>query len=71
LLLSAGCAYRTVGLSWQENIMTFVVALTNTLRGWRIPTPQQRADHYVSWMPIAVVAPSAELKQDAGVARPS
>ncbi len=51
--------------------MTFVVALTNTLRGWRIPTPQQRADHYVSWMPIAVVAPSAELKQDAGVARPS
>jgi len=65
--------------SWQEKIMTFVVAhrgsgfpmlhrrsmlragrqLTNKLRGWRIPTPQERADRYVSRMPIAVLAPPA------------
>jgi hypothetical protein len=62
-----------VGLSRQENIMTFVVAhrgfgfsverghsmrrLTNALRGLRIPTPQERADRYAYWTPIAVVAP--------------
>jgi hypothetical protein len=33
--------------------------LTNTLRGWRIPTPQERADRYVSRTPLAVLAPSA------------
>jgi hypothetical protein len=48
-------------------IMTFVVAhrgsgclmlrLINKLRGWRIPTPQERANRYVSRMPIAVLAP--------------
>jgi hypothetical protein len=31
--------------------------LTNKLRGWRLPTPQQRANLYVSRMPIAVLAP--------------
>jgi hypothetical protein len=31
--------------------------LTNKLRGWRIPTPQERANRYVSRMPIAVLAP--------------
>ncbi len=31
--------------------------LTNKLRAWRLPTPQQRADRYVSRMPIAVLAP--------------
>jgi hypothetical protein len=33
--------------------------LTNKLRGWRIPTPQERANRYVSRMPIAVLAPPA------------
>ena len=32
--------------------------LTNKLRGWRIPTPQERANRYVSRMPIAVVTAS-------------
>ena len=31
--------------------------LTNKLRGWRIPTAQERADRYVSRMPLAVLAP--------------
>ncbi len=41
--------------------MTFVVAqkLTSKLRGWRIPTPQERANRYVSCMPLAVLAPPA------------
>ena len=34
--------------------------LTNKLRGWRIPTAQERADRYVARMPIAVLAPPAE-----------
>ena len=31
--------------------------LTAKLRGWRLPTPQERATRYVSLMPIAVLAP--------------
>jgi hypothetical protein len=31
--------------------------LTTKLRGWRLPTPQERATRYVSRMPIAVLAP--------------
>jgi hypothetical protein len=31
--------------------------LTNKLRGWRIPTPEERANRYVSRMPTAVLAP--------------
>jgi hypothetical protein len=33
--------------------------LTNKLRGWRIPTPEERANRYVSRMPTAVLAPPA------------
>ena len=31
--------------------------LANRLRGWRLPTPQERANRYVARMPIAVLAP--------------
>jgi hypothetical protein len=32
--------------------------LANRLRAWRIPTPQERANLYVSRMPIAVITAS-------------
>ena len=34
--------------------------LAHTMRGWRIPTPQERANRYVSRMPLAVLAPPTD-----------
>jgi hypothetical protein len=38
--------------------------LMSKLRGWRLPTPQERANRYVSRMPIGVLAPSSGGRDD-------
>ncbi len=52
-------AQRVTGLSMLRghSMRRVTRQLTNKLRGWRLPTPQQRANLYVSRMPIAVLAP--------------
>ncbi len=54
-------AHRGTGVSAQHghSMRRTRRRLTNKLRGWRIPTSQERADRYVSRMPIAVIAPGA------------
>jgi hypothetical protein len=52
---------------WQEKIMTFFVSrigrrLTDWLCAARNLTAQERADHYVAWMPIAVIADSHQCE---------
>jgi hypothetical protein len=54
-------AHRGTGFSMVggQSMLRAGRRLKNRLGAWRLPTPEERANRYVSRMPIAVLAPPA------------